>query len=74
MFATAGRGAQDQPAPLEQEIADIERQIDAIEGNAIAGIPSLLAGSPQRLPALGKILFSVFPSITDMLFFGVDVC
>jgi cytochrome c peroxidase len=57
MFATSGRGAQEQPATLEQEIADIERQIDAIEGDAIAGIPSLLAGSPQRLPALGKILF-----------------
>jgi cytochrome c peroxidase len=57
MFATAGRGAQKQPTLLEQDIADIERQIDAIEGDAIAGIPSLLAGSSQRLPALGKILF-----------------
>jgi cytochrome c peroxidase len=57
MFATGGTGAQEQPALLEHEIADIERQIDAIEGDAIAGIPSLLAGSPQRLPALGKILF-----------------
>jgi cytochrome c peroxidase len=57
MFATAGRDAQEQPVTLEQEIADIERQIDAIEADAIAGIPSLLAGSPERLPALGKILF-----------------
>jgi hypothetical protein len=57
MFATAGRGVQEQLALLEQEIADIERQIDAIEGDAIAGFPRFLAGSPQRLPALGKILF-----------------
>ena len=57
MFATAGKGAQEQPAQLKPEIADIERQIDAIEADSIAGIPSLLVGSPQRLPALGKILF-----------------
>jgi cytochrome c peroxidase len=50
-------GAQQQPSKLEHEIADIEGQIDAIESQAIAGIPSLLPGSPQRLPALGKILF-----------------
>src|SRR5512141_1688400 len=44
-------GAQQQPSKLEHEIADIEGQIDAIESQAIAGIPSLLPGSPQRLPA-----------------------
>jgi cytochrome c peroxidase len=49
-------GGQQQITPA-QEIADIERQIAAIENEAIAGIPSLLPGSPQRLPALGKILF-----------------
>src|SRR6185295_874527 len=44
MFATAGKGAQEQPAQLKPEIADIERQIDAIEADSIAGIPSLLVG------------------------------
>ena len=57
-FSEAARsGAQEQSSTLEQEIADIERQIDEIEGQAIVGIPSLLPGSPERLPALGKILF-----------------
>ena len=49
--------AQGKPETLAQEIAEIEAQIDAIEADAIAGIASLLAGSPQRTPALGKILF-----------------
>ena len=57
LLEAARSGAQEQSSTLEQEIADIERQIDKIEGQAIAGIPSLLPGSPERLPALGKILF-----------------
>jgi cytochrome c peroxidase len=57
LLEAARSGAQEQSSTLEQEIADIERQIDKIEGQAIAGIPSLLPDSPERLPALGKILF-----------------
>jgi cytochrome c peroxidase len=57
MLAADISSAQNKPKTLAQEIAEIEVQIDAIEAEAIAGIPSLLAGSPQRLPALGKILF-----------------
>jgi len=45
------------PKTIEQEIAAIQAEIDAIEEAAIAAIPSLLPGSPQRLPALGKMLF-----------------
>ena len=55
--SAAARSAQEKPQALAQEIADIEAQIDAILDAAIAGIPSLLPGSPQRVPALGKILF-----------------
>ena len=46
-----------QRGTLQQEIAEVERQVDSLEAEALAAIPSLLAGSPQRLPALGKILF-----------------
>jgi cytochrome c peroxidase len=57
MSISQTEGADQHPSTLAQEIADIEGQIDAIESEALAGIPSLLPGSPQRLPALGKILF-----------------
>jgi cytochrome c peroxidase len=57
ILATVVSNAHDKPPTLVQEIAEIEAQIDAIEAEAIAGIVSLLAGSPQRLPALGKVLF-----------------
>jgi len=50
-------GNAQQQRTVAQDIADIERQIDQIEGEAIAGIPTLLPGNPQRLPGLGKILF-----------------
>jgi cytochrome c peroxidase len=56
-FAAVVSGAEDQPKTLAREMAEIEAQIDAIETEAIAGIATLLAGSPQRLPALGKLLF-----------------
>ena len=57
MFSTAANGVPETPKTLVQEIAAIEAQIDAIQEAAIAGIPSLLPGSPQRLQALGKLLF-----------------
>ena len=57
IFTTAANGAPETPKTLAQEIAEIEAQIDAIQETAIAGIPSLLPGSPQRLQALGKLLF-----------------
>ena len=57
VFGVAAGGAQDGPTTLEEEIAEIEAQIDAIEEAAIAGIPSLLPGSPQRIAALGKLMF-----------------
>ena len=47
--SAAARSAQEKPQALAQEIADIEAQIDAILDAAIAGIPSLLPGSPQRV-------------------------
>lgn len=57
MFSTAANGVLETPKMLAQEIAAIEAQVDAIQEAAIAGIPSLLPGSPQRLQALGKLLF-----------------
>ena len=57
MFSTAANGVLETPKTLAQEIAAIEAQIDAIQEAAVAGIPSLLPGSPQRLQALGKLLF-----------------
>ncbi len=57
IFTTAANGAPETPKTLAQEIAEVEAQIDAIQETAIAGIPSLLPGSPQRLQALGKLLF-----------------
>jgi cytochrome c peroxidase len=57
MFGATAGSAQEEPGAREQEIADVERQIDRIEGEAIAAIPSLLPENPQRLPGLGKILF-----------------
>jgi cytochrome c peroxidase len=57
MSISQTEGADQHPSTLAREITDIRGQIDAIESGALAGIPSLLPGSPQRLPALGKILF-----------------
>lgn len=57
VFGVAAGGAQDNPTTLEEEIVEIEAQIDAIEEAAIAGILSLLPGSPQRIAALGKLMF-----------------
>lgn len=45
------------PNTLAQEIAQVEHQVDRIETEAIASIPDLVSGSPQRLVALGKMLF-----------------
>src|SRR6266851_1157158 len=42
---------------LPEEIKQIEQQVDRIEQDALATIPSLAAGSPQRLLTLGKLLF-----------------
>ena len=53
---TAGEAQQRQGA-LQQEIAEVEQQVDSIEADALATMPSLVPGSPQRLPLLGKILF-----------------
>ena len=50
-------GAQQDQDALQQEIAEVERQVDSLEAEALAAMPSLLPGSPERLPALGKILF-----------------
>src|SRR5215218_9315313 len=57
VFCTDADSAPVTPKTIEQEIAAIQAEIDAIEKAAIAGIPSLLPGSSQRLPALGKMLF-----------------
>ncbi len=42
---------------LQSEIAQVEQQVDSIEAQAVASIPTLLSGSPKRLVTLGKILF-----------------
>jgi cytochrome c peroxidase len=59
LFAFLAKGvAQSRPsASLPDEIAEVERQVDAIEKEAVAAIASLLPGSPRQLPALGKVLF-----------------
>jgi cytochrome c peroxidase len=49
--------AQKPQGSFEQEIAQVEQQVDSIEADALAAIPSLLPGSPERVPGLGKILF-----------------
>lgn len=46
-----------QPSVPAQEIAEVEQQVDNTEAKAIAGAPFLLSGSPERVPALGKVLF-----------------
>jgi len=53
---TAGK-AQLRQGALQQEIAEVEQQVDSIEADALATMPFLVPGSPQRLPLLGKILF-----------------
>jgi cytochrome c peroxidase len=49
--------AQEHQNALQQEIAEVEQQVDNNESEALATIPSLVPGSPERLPRLGKILF-----------------
>jgi hypothetical protein len=49
--------AQEHQNALQQEIAVVEQQVDSIESEALATIPSLVPGSPERLPRLGKLLF-----------------
>jgi hypothetical protein len=49
--------AQEHQNSLQPEIAQVEQQVDSIESDALATIPSLVPGSPERLPRLGKILF-----------------
>jgi cytochrome c peroxidase len=56
LCSTAGE-AQQRQAALQQGIAEVEQQVDSIEADALATMPSLVPGSPQRLPLLGKILF-----------------
>src|SRR5207245_7293327 len=53
---TAGK-AQLRQGALQQEIAEVEQQVDSIEADALATMPFLVPGSPQRLSLLGKILF-----------------
>ena len=56
LCSTAGE-AQQRQAALQQGIAEVEQQVDNIVSEALATIPSLAPGSPERLPRLGKILF-----------------
>src|SRR5258708_9675740 len=56
LCSTAGE-AQQRQAALQQEIAEVEQQVDSIEADALATMPALVPGSPQRLPLVGKILF-----------------
>ena len=49
--------AQDRQGSLQQEIAQVEQEVDRIEADALAAIPSLLPGSPARVAGLGKTLF-----------------
>jgi cytochrome c peroxidase len=56
-FVVSHAGAQERQSSLEEEIKQVEQQVDRIEADALATIPSLAAGSPQRLLTLGKLLF-----------------
>jgi len=49
--------AQERGKTLAQEIAEVEQEVDKIEAQALATIPSVTPGSSQRLPTLGKMLF-----------------
>src|SRR5258708_3961723 len=49
--------AQQHQSSMEEEIKQVEQQVDLIEADVLATIPSLAAGSPQRLLTLGKLLF-----------------
>src|SRR5258708_30849200 len=49
--------AQDRQGSLQQEIAQVEQEVDRIEADALAAIPSLLPGSPARVAGLRKTLF-----------------
>src|ERR1700730_9185837 len=57
LLCSTAAEAQQRQAALQQEIAEVEQQVDSIEADALATMPSLVPGSPQRLPLLGKILF-----------------
>ena len=57
LFGLSQVRAQDRQSALPEEIKQIEQQVDRIEQDALATIPSLAAGSPQRLLTLGKLLF-----------------
>ena len=52
-----GVRAQERQISLDEEIKQVEQQVDRIEDDTLAVIPSLSAGSPQRLVTLGKLLF-----------------
>jgi cytochrome c peroxidase len=56
-FVVSHAGAQERQSSLEEEIKQVEQQVDRIEADALATIPLLAAGSPQRLLTLGKLLF-----------------
>jgi cytochrome c peroxidase len=57
VLCSAPAPAQEHQNGLQQEIAEVERQVDSIELGALATIPSIVPGNPERLPRLGKILF-----------------
>lgn len=57
LFGLSQVRAQDRQSAPPEEIKQIEQQVDRIEQDALATIPSLAAGSPQRLLTLGKLLF-----------------
>jgi cytochrome c peroxidase len=57
VLGCAAADAQEQHNSLQQEIAQVEQQVDSIASEALATIPSVVPGSPERLSRLGKILF-----------------
>jgi len=57
VLGCAPADAQEQHNSLQQEIAQVEQQVDSIASEALATIPSVVPGSPERLSRLGKILF-----------------
>lgn len=57
LLRSAPSGAQQDQDALQQEIAEVERHVDSLEAEALAAIPSLLPGSPQRLPLSARFCF-----------------
>ena len=58
VFFAHHAGAQNKPAPtLQTEIAQVEAQVDAHEGEALTEAGQVYPGAPEAVVVLGKVLF-----------------